>query len=165
MVKRAMRKNIMRKGNVSTVQTVPVFRAYKQNSQVTFLNRRKIVKNTVILSLNLCKYALKHLTFISPRLLRSSKYLIAAKLFPLSSNLVSLPDLTGGIRKSFLFSFVRKVLAESAVFSSRTGVGDVGRMQEVAFRKVRAIRKILLRSNARRLGIFPKRNKHLKKMY
>lgn len=41
----------------------------------------------------------------------------------------------------------------------------LSRIQSITFRKVRAVRKIFLRSNARRLGIFPKRNKGLKRMY
>jgi hypothetical protein len=162
MVKRVIRKNILRKWDTSLSQNASVFGFVKRNFRVTFLNRRKVARNTAILPLNLCKSLLTPLNLVFPRLLRSSKHLVVAKMFSLTRLLAVVP---GEVKKSCSSTFVRKVLVESAVFNSSNLLGDVGRMQEIAFRKVRAIRKILLRSNARRLGIFPKRSKHLKKMY
>jgi hypothetical protein len=142
---------------------MPIFGSHRRSFKSVFANQRKIARGLSILSLNLVKHTLNSLRF-SPHILRSSKY-AAVKLFTVASNSVGLLGQTETVGKSFLFAFVRNVLTESSMRDSFTLINDVGRMQEIAFRKVRAIRKILLRSNARRLGVFPKRSKHLKKMY
>lgn len=159
-----MRKSVVRKWTASGVKATPIFGSRRRTFQSTFTNQRKIAKDLSILSLNLVKYTFKHLHFFCPRILRSSKY-VAVRLFTATSNLVELPGQTETVGRSFLSAFVRNVLTESSTRDSFTLINDAGRVQEIAFRKVRAIRKILLRSNARRLGIFPKRSKHLKKMY
>lgn len=57
--------------------------------------------------------------------------------------------------KKFLRNFMKYNMAGVTLARNRAFV----------FRKVRAIRKIFLKSNARRLGLFPKRNRLSKRKY
>lgn len=71
-----------------------------------------------------------------------------------------------GLISQYMRTFVQILLKAQLIgASSPASFLFFSKMQQFAFRKIRAVRKILLRSNARKLGIFPKRNKRLKKMY
>lgn len=149
---------------MSLASGVPIFGSRQKNLRVTFMRRHKKTRSLKLGALNLHKCVVNLVNLRQLGIFRRIKY------FLINNNQKMLPRVIKSqnsyviSKKLFTLNFVKKVLAESVNCSSIL-LNHPDRMQETVFRKVRAIRKILLRSNARRLGIFPKRNKHLKKMY